>query len=83
MRKSDVVPDVVHYTAMIKGLVADGWILKAMDFYCEMKSREFPADPELEKLFKDFLSNSKKNHWSRGAKEYITGKHERNRITSA
>ncbi|KAK8948499.1 Pentatricopeptide repeat-containing protein [Platanthera zijinensis] len=82
MRKSDVVPDVVHYTAMIKGLVADGWILKAMDFYGEMKSREFPADPELDKLFKDFLSNSK-NHWSRGAKEYITGKHERNRITSA
>lgn len=79
MSKYDVVPDIVHYITMIKGLAADGWIPKAMEFYGDMKSKGFPADPELELLFKGFLSNNK-NLWDRGGKGYITWKHGRNRI---
>ncbi|XP_020693458.1 pentatricopeptide repeat-containing protein At1g80880, mitochondrial [Dendrobium catenatum] len=79
MSRYDVIPNAVHYITMIKGLAADGWIPKAKEFYDEMKSKGFRADPELELLMKGFLSSN--NYcWGKGAKGYKTRKLERNKI---
>nr|XP_010912182.3 pentatricopeptide repeat-containing protein At1g80880, mitochondrial [Elaeis guineensis] len=76
MKRYNVVPGSAHYMALVQGLALHGWIPKALEFYNEMISRGFPADPKLEKLFKTFMSKNK-NHWSRGGKEYIVSRHGR------
>ncbi|ONK70471.1 uncharacterized protein A4U43_C05F34060 [Asparagus officinalis] len=69
MSTYNVFPDSSHYTKVVQGLVTQGWIPKAMEFYNEMKSKGLPGDPKLEKIFETFIASSK-NHWGRG-KDFI------------
>lgn len=73
MRNYNIIPDSSHYIALVQGLATHGWIPKAMEFNDEMKSKGFPADPKLEKIFDAFLTRNK-NHWGRG-KEFIMAPH--------
>ncbi|KAG0479886.1 hypothetical protein HPP92_010744 [Vanilla planifolia] len=75
MRRNGVSPSALHYTTMIKGLAVHGWIPKAMEFCDEMKSKGFPADPKLERLFKRFISDNR-NHWGKGGKGFVIGEHK-------
>ncbi|KAJ4755000.1 Pentatricopeptide repeat-containing protein [Rhynchospora pubera] len=67
MKKYQIEPDRSHYMALVKGLVKYGWVLKAIEYYNEMKSKGSIPDPPLEKMFKAFLS-SNKEHWGVGRK---------------
>ncbi|KAL0903192.1 hypothetical protein M5K25_027550 [Dendrobium thyrsiflorum] len=58
--------DIAGFNIILDGLAADGCIPKAKEFYGEMKSKGFRADPELEQLMKGFLL-SNKNCWGRGS----------------
>jgi len=55
----NVIPDSSHYTTLVQGLATHGWIPKAMEFYNEMRSKGFPGDPKLQKLFETFVSSAK------------------------
>ncbi|KAF5181516.1 Pentatricopeptide repeat-containing protein [Thalictrum thalictroides] len=66
MIKYDLMPDSAHYSAMVKGLVVCGWHAKARKFYDDMKSRGFPDDSTINKLFKDLIGGcGKHQEWDR------------------
>lgn len=73
MRMYNVIPNSSHFATLVQGLTTHGWIPKAMEFYDEMRSKGFPGDPKLEKVFETFVSSSK-NHWARD-KEVIIPPH--------
>ncbi|PKA49405.1 Pentatricopeptide repeat-containing protein [Apostasia shenzhenica] len=79
MKRYHVIPGLLHYRTIIKSLAAHGWIPKAMEFYDEMKTKGFPADPEFEMLFKSFLIQNR-DHWGRSGKQYIIRQPEKSRI---
>ncbi|KAJ3693338.1 hypothetical protein LUZ60_008818 [Juncus effusus] len=64
MRKYDINPYRSHYILLVQGLVKYGWIVKAMEFYNEMKNKGFERDLRFEKLFRGFLERNK-DHWQR------------------
>ncbi|KAF8400514.1 hypothetical protein HHK36_013813 [Tetracentron sinense] len=53
MKQYEVVPDSAHYTVLVQGLAACGWLTKAREFYAEMRSRGVLDDPKLKKLLKE------------------------------
>nr|DAD27452.1 TPA_asm: hypothetical protein HUJ06_028920 [Nelumbo nucifera] len=59
IEKYELLPDSAHYAALIQGLAACGWLMKAREFYAEMRSRGFLDDPELEKLLREPLVGNK------------------------
>lgn len=80
MTTYNIIPDSLLYLTLVQGLATHGWIPKAMEFYNEMRSKEFPGDPKLEKLFETFVSRNK-NHWGKG-KELISTSHRKHNPAS-
>jgi pentatricopeptide repeat protein len=68
MRKYDISPARTHYMTLVQGLVEHGCILRAIEYYDEMKEKGFASDSQLEKEFKTFLL-ANRDHW-RGAGKY-------------
>ncbi|KAL3528986.1 hypothetical protein ACH5RR_008308 [Cinchona calisaya] len=53
MRQYKVVPDSAHYTVLVEGLAKCGLLVKAREFYSEMRFKGNLNDPKLDKLFKE------------------------------
>ncbi|KAL6644170.1 hypothetical protein ACP70R_015778 [Stipagrostis hirtigluma subsp. patula] len=68
MRRYEISPSHSHYMAVVQGLVKDGCIPRALEYYDEMKEKGFASDPKLDKEFKTFLL-ANRDHW-RGAGKY-------------
>lgn len=59
MKHHEVVPSSAHYSVLILGLARCGWLIKAREFYAEMRSNGFSEDPKLKKLLKESVQCSK------------------------
>ncbi|KAM7476970.1 hypothetical protein LguiB_024213 [Lonicera macranthoides] len=58
MNRYNVVPDSAHYTVLVEGLERCGLLMKAREFYAEMKFNGISDDPKLKKLLKEPLRES-------------------------
>ncbi|KAF5466873.1 hypothetical protein F2P56_016756 [Juglans regia] len=53
MKQYEIVPNSLHYSVLVQGLATCGWLIKAREFYAEMRSNGFLEDPKLKKLLKE------------------------------
>ncbi|KAK9282053.1 hypothetical protein L1049_004965 [Liquidambar formosana] len=53
LKQYEVVPDSSHYVVLVQGLATCGFLIKAREFYAEMRSKGFLDDPKLMKLLKE------------------------------
>ncbi|KAG4142238.1 hypothetical protein ERO13_D06G118800v2 [Gossypium hirsutum] len=53
MKRFEVLPDSRHYIILVKGLATSGWLVKAREYYDEMRSCGFLEDPKLKKLLEE------------------------------
>lgn len=58
MNRYNVVPDSAHYTVLVEVLARRGLLMKAREFYAEMKFNGISDDPKLKKLLKEPLHES-------------------------
>ncbi|KAF5739022.1 pentatricopeptide repeat-containing protein [Tripterygium wilfordii] len=61
MKRYEVIPDLTHYTLLVEGLAKCGLLIKAREFYSEMKSIGIPDDPKLKKILKEPARGSRDN----------------------
>ncbi|TYH13422.1 hypothetical protein ES288_A06G138200v1 [Gossypium darwinii] len=53
MKRFEVLPDSRHYVILVKGLATSGWLVKAREYYDEMRSCGFLDDPKIKKLLEE------------------------------
>ncbi|XVF24646.1 hypothetical protein REPUB_Repub13aG0145000 [Reevesia pubescens] len=53
MKQFEVLPDCTHYITLVEGLAKSGWLVKAREYYDEMRSCGFLDDPKLKKLLEE------------------------------
>ena len=58
MKQYEVVPSSMHYSVLVQGLATCGWMIKAREFYAEMRAYGFLDDPKLKKLLKEPVQGS-------------------------
>ncbi|KAL6996734.1 hypothetical protein U1Q18_006863 [Sarracenia purpurea var. burkii] len=58
MKQFDVVPDSAHYTTLVEGLATCGLLIKAREFYAEMRLSGVSDDPKLKKLLREPVKNN-------------------------
>ncbi|XP_006659996.3 pentatricopeptide repeat-containing protein At1g80880, mitochondrial [Oryza brachyantha] len=68
MKRYDITPSCSHYMSVIQGLIKQGCMERALEYYDEMKENGFASDPKLEKEFRTFLL-ANRDHW-RGSGKY-------------
>lgn len=88
MKQYEIVPDLAHYTCLVEGLAKCGLLVKAREFYNEMRYKGIVNDPKLEKLLKEpansrhvkgdhtrIVNSTKKSQWlSHGISSKIQNK---------
>ncbi|XVE91202.1 hypothetical protein DITRI_Ditri20bG0135400 [Diplodiscus trichospermus] len=66
MKHFQVFPSSSHYRALVEGLATSGWLVKAREYYDEMRSCGFLDDPKLKKLLegpKQQSGNMEREYW--------------------
>lgn len=58
MKQYEIVPDLAHYTLLVEGLAKCGLLVRAREFFNEMKSKGMVTNPKLDKLLKEQASTS-------------------------
>jgi pentatricopeptide repeat protein len=58
MKQYEVVPSSTHYSVLVQGLATCGWLIKAREFYAEMRANGFLEDPNLKKLLQEPVRGS-------------------------
>ena len=53
MNHFEVLLDSSHYIALVEGLATSEWLVKAREYYDEMRSCGFLDDPKLKKLLEE------------------------------
>ncbi|GFZ17254.1 hypothetical protein Acr_26g0005240 [Actinidia rufa] len=53
MKQYEIVPDSAHYAVLVEGLATCGWLVKAREYYADMRLSGISDDPKLKKLFKE------------------------------
>lgn len=59
MKKYEIDADSTHYTVLVEGLASCGLLIKAREFYVEMRSNGHLDDPKLKKLVKEPIQGNK------------------------
>ncbi|XP_039070832.1 pentatricopeptide repeat-containing protein At1g80880, mitochondrial [Hibiscus syriacus] len=53
MKHFEVIPDSSHYIMLVEGLAKSGWLVKAREYYDEMRSCGFSDEPKLKELLEE------------------------------
>ncbi|KAL5758459.1 hypothetical protein ACOSP7_021070 [Xanthoceras sorbifolium] len=59
MKQYEVVPCSTHYRVLVEGLASCGLLMKAKEYYAEMKSFGFLDDPKIKKLLNEPVQGKK------------------------
>lgn len=58
MKQYEVEPSSTHYSVLVQGLATCGLLIKAREFYVDIRSNGFSEDPKLKKLLKEPVGGS-------------------------